>query len=228
MVEHERATDLRRHEQERQQDHADDQVCLVGRLAGVECTLLVLADVPAVQVCDEYQVIDDGVCDTGLDPRHHGALCFALGVLLPGPAVLADHPDQLLVAGHDGRHRRDQAGAQEEIRQPRDVDEGRGRAEAAGQERRLDPDRGQGIEDVEAPGKRVEGDREVDDGRVHGVALIADRRVSWESFPNPSTTGLHLCNEGVETARRAAVFFEEGKGKGKGKGRRKGRGLTRC
>lgn len=182
MVIHKGATDLGPDHQQWQQHGADEHVCLRGDLARVRRGLLVLPEVPAVQVRDEHDIVDDGVRDAGLDPRHHGALLLALGVLLPRSAVLADHADQLLVSGHDGRHGGDQARAEEEVRQARDVEQGRGRAEAAGQELGPDVDCRQGVEDVETPRECVEGDREVDEGWMGGVAARSPS-VSLERLP---------------------------------------------
>lgn len=134
MVVHQGATDLGPDHQQWQQDGANEHVCLVGDLARVWRGVLILPEVPAVQVRNEDDVVEDCVCDPSLDAWHHGALLFALNVLLPRATVLADHADQLLVPGHDGWHGGDEAGAQEEVRQTRHVEQGRGRAEAAGEE----------------------------------------------------------------------------------------------
>lgn len=109
------STDLRAQHQAGEEDEGDDQVGLVRGVANVGVTLLVLPDVPGVQVDNEDEVIDDGVGDGGLDTGHHGVLSLASGVLLPRSAVLLDHAYQLDVSRHDSRHSHDKAGAHQEV-----------------------------------------------------------------------------------------------------------------
>lgn len=130
-------------------------------MSWVDTLLRAASAIPAVQIDQKHKVIDQRVRDRDLYARHHRRFLLAFGVLLPGPAVLGDHPDELLVAGHDCGHGGDQPGAEHEVAAASDVDE-RGRvAEPAGQEVWLVVGRGESVEDIKAPGEEVEGDREV-------------------------------------------------------------------
>ena len=115
MIVHERRANVRRDDQRRQQRHANNDVGSRGNLAQVDGPFLVPSDPPAVQIHCKNQIIDDSVGNSSLDTGHHGILCLARGVLLPGPAVLLDHAHELDVAGHDGRDGGDQARAEEEV-----------------------------------------------------------------------------------------------------------------
>ena len=97
-----------------------------------------------------------------LDLRHHVILRHPILILRPWSPILRDHAHELDVAGHDGGHGGDEARAQEEVGEARDVGEGLGRGEAGGEEIGAEGDRGEEVEDVEAPGEGVEGDWEVD------------------------------------------------------------------
>jgi hypothetical protein len=167
VVEHEGATDLGRRDQDWQKNHTDDHVGVCGNLAQVDGALLVLSHVPAVQVGDKDEVHGDGMGDGGLDPRHHGVLGFALGVLFPRTTVLLDHADQLDVSRHDGGHGGDETGTHEEERDASDVEEGGLRAKAASEELGLESG-GCEIEDVESPCQDVEGDWEMDETWMGG------------------------------------------------------------
>lgn len=156
------------HQQKRQKNGTDDHVRLRGDLSKVDSACLVFPQIPAIDVGHEDQIIDNGVGDGGFDAGHHCALRFALRVLFPGPTVLLDHAHQLDVAGHDGRDGGDETCAKEKIGDAGDVKEGGGRAKARGKELGLDPGGGEGIENVQGPGKRVEGDWEMDKARVCG------------------------------------------------------------
>ena len=90
--------------------------------------------IPAVDPHHEDQIVDQRVHDRCLDLRHHGAGLLALSVFGPGATVLLDHPYQLHVAGHDCRNRHDEAGAQHEVPEARNVEEGVGVREAGGEE----------------------------------------------------------------------------------------------
>lgn len=161
MVEHERATDLGRDDQQGQQDGADDDVGSSRSLANVDGASLVLAEIPAVQIDHKDDIVDNSVSNGGLDPRYHRVLLFSGRVFFPGSAVLLDHAHELDVAGHDGGNGGDESGAEEEVGQTGNVKQCRRRAKAAGEEGRTDPDGGQGVEDVKTPGEDVEGDWEV-------------------------------------------------------------------
>lgn len=118
--------DLGAEHQHGQEDEGDDQVGLVGGVADVGVTLLILPDIPGVQVDDEDDVVDDGMGDGCLNTGHHGVLGLAGGVLLPRTAVLLDHAHQLDVSRHDGWDGRDQARTQQEVAEAGDVED-RGR-----------------------------------------------------------------------------------------------------
>lgn len=104
-------------------------------------------------------------------PGHHGGLLFSFSVFFPGPAILGDHADELFVAGHDGRDGGEEAGAEHEVAETGDVEEGGGGGEAGGEEVGLDVGCCEGVEDVEAPCEHVEGDGEVDYGWVEGKSI---------------------------------------------------------
>lgn len=135
--------------------------------------LLVLPHPPAGQVDQKDNVVHEGVGDGLLDTRYHVVLLFTVGVLGPGSAILLDHADQLHVAGQDSGHRHEESRAHEEVGQTRDVGKGRRRAEADGQEFRLDDGGGQAVEDVETPCQRVESDRKVDQDNVDRRTVAA-------------------------------------------------------
>jgi len=161
VVVDQRATSLCRREQHGQQAHGDHHVHLARGVARVHSLLGAASVVPAVQVDQEDCVVDQRVCDSDLDSRHHCALLVALGVLLPGPAVLRNQPHELLVAGHDGGDSGDQARAQHEIAETCDVGERVRVGEAAREEAWLDISGRQGIQNVETPCEDVKGNREM-------------------------------------------------------------------
>lgn len=125
---------------------------------------------PAVKIGNENDVVNDGVGDGNLDTRDHSALLLACLILLPWSTVLGDHADQLLVARHDRRNGRDEAGAKEKVGESRNVEEGGGCAEASGEEVRLDIGGGEEVEEIKAPCEEIEGDGEVDECWMDRVA----------------------------------------------------------
>ena len=90
--------------------------------------------IPAIDPHHENQIIDQRMDNRRLDLRHHSAGLLALRIFRPGPTILLDHPHELHVAGHDRWDRHDEAGAQHEVAEARDVEEGVGVREAGGQE----------------------------------------------------------------------------------------------
>lgn len=134
-----------------------------GHCSRVDLCLRVSSDVPAVQIDQEDGIVHESVCDGNLDSWNHCRLLLALSVLLPGTAILLDHANELDIAGHDCGDGSDETGAQEEEGETSDVEEGSGVAKAGGQEGGLYIGRGEHVEDIETPGKKVEGDREMDD-----------------------------------------------------------------
>ena len=171
MIVHQTRTSLATRQQHGQQHHADDEIHLSRSLALIPPRLLLPpSNPPAIQIHEEDGIIHQGVSNRHLDARYHGGLLFAGGIFLPGTAVLLNHADELDVAGHDGGDSGDEGGAHEEVGEPSHVElRGRG-AEALGQELRFDIGSGQGVDDVDAPSEDVEGDGEVDQRRVDGVA----------------------------------------------------------
>ena len=111
------------------------------------------------------------MADGDPDPGNHAALLFASGILFPRATILLDHADELNVAGHDGRDGGENAGAEEEVGKTGHVEEGGWVVEAGGEEGRLDVGGCEEVEDVKGPGGHVEGDGEVDDGRVDWMAV---------------------------------------------------------
>lgn len=167
MVVSKTTTDLCADHQERQKNSADDEVGVGGDLANIDHAFLVLSEIPRVDVGHKDQVIDKGMGDGGLDSGDHGRLGLALCILFPWATIFLDHPHELDVARHDGRNGCDETRAEEEIPETGDVEESGGRIESGGEELRLDPSCGQGIQDVQTPGQSVEGNGEVHDGRVN-------------------------------------------------------------
>lgn len=139
VVEDERRACLAASKQRGGQDASDDKVEELRSLARVPAIGFgATAHVPAVEVDKEDDIVDKCMGDGNLDTGYHGALLLASLILFPRPAVLGDHSDELLVAGHDGRNGSDQASAEDKVGQTRDVEKGSRGAEAADQEVRLD------------------------------------------------------------------------------------------
>lgn len=167
MVVGKSTTNLCADHQKRQKNSAEDQVGVGGDLANIDHAFLVLSEIPSVDVGHKDQVIDKGMGDGGLDSGYHGRFGFAISILFPWAAVFLDHAHELDVARHDGRDRCDETRAEEEVAETGDVEESGGRIESGGEELRLDPGCGQGIQDVQTPGQSVEGNGKVHDGRVN-------------------------------------------------------------
>ena len=152
MVVYQTGAGLGGHDQQWQQSHADEQVCLCWRLALVPAgCFLASSDPPAIEVDEEDGVVHQRMRDGHLDARHHCALLRARGVLLPRAAVLLDHAYELDVAGHDGGDGGDEGAAHEEVGNAGHVKLRGRRAEARCQEAGLDISESEGVDDVDAP-----------------------------------------------------------------------------
>jgi hypothetical protein len=172
MIEDQMCTCLAASSQGREQHTRNHKVEELGRLARIPTILLsTTSHIPAVQVDDKNNIVNQRMCNGDLDARHHRALLLTGLILLPRAAVLRDHADQLLVSGHDGWHGRDQACAEHEVGDSRNVEERGWRGEAADQEFGPDVGRGEEVDEVETPGHHVEGDGEVDDCWMEWVAV---------------------------------------------------------
>ena len=124
MVVRKSSTNLRCGHQERQENSTHDDIRLCRDLAKIDSTRLVLPQIPAIQIHHKHQIIDDRVRNGGLDAGNHRVLLFSCCVLLPWPAILLDHADELDVAGHDCWHSRDETGAEKEVAEAGHVEEG--------------------------------------------------------------------------------------------------------
>lgn len=163
MIIRQAPTRCRAKHKHRQQQGTDNHILLAGHFPNV---LHRTPGIPAINTQKEYEIIDQRVGNSGLDLRHHRAGGLAVRILRPWPAVLLDHAHELHVAGHDGGDRGDEAGAQHEVAQPGDVEEGRGVCEARCEEGGFQDRRGEAVEDVETPAEGQEGDWEVHEGGV--------------------------------------------------------------
>jgi hypothetical protein len=163
MVIHQTRARLAAHQQHRQQHHADNHIQLRRRLALVPPILLrTPSHPPRIQVHHENYIVHQRMTDCHLDSGYHGVLLFPSGVFLPGPTVLLDHPDELYVSCHDGRHGGDEGAAHEEVADAGHVELGGRGAEAGGQEVGFDVGGSEGVGDIDAPGEDVEGDGKMD------------------------------------------------------------------
>lgn len=116
------------------------------------------------------------MCDSHLDPGHHSVLLLAIGVLFPRSTVLRDHTDELLVSRHDRRDGGEKTGAEHEIAQAGDVDQGRCSGKSRGQEIGLYVGGSKGVEYVQTPSEDVEGNGEMDQTRMGRKAV---HRSQW-------------------------------------------------
>lgn len=88
-------------EQRSQESSTDEHVGMCGNIARVDSGLGASSDVPAVQVDNKDNIVDQGVRDRHLNSGHHSALLLACRVLLPRTTVLLDHANELDIARHD-------------------------------------------------------------------------------------------------------------------------------